>query len=67
MIQLLCVYRLDIVTKIVMRLYADGISSLVSNYIFLMVVIRLDRENSTRATQIQPKAIICGVPKLSPK
>ena len=67
MIQLLCVYRLDIVTKMVMRLHADGISSLVPNYIFLMVVIRLDRENNTSAIQIQPKAMSWAVPKLSPK
>ena len=46
-----------------MRLYTDGIRSLVSNYIFLMVVIRLDRENSTRAIQIQPKAVSLGCTK----
>ena len=67
MIQLLCVYRPDIVFKWVMRLHADGIRSLGFNYIFLIVVIRLDRENSTRATQIQPKAMSWAVPKLSPK
>ena len=67
MIQLLCIYRPDIVFKWVMRLHADGRGSLVFNYIFLMVVIRLDRENSTRATQIQPKAMSWAVPKLSPK
>ena len=33
----------------------------------IRVVICLDNENNTKAIHIQPKAIICGVPKLSPK
>ena len=33
----------------------------------MRVVIWLDNENNTNAIHIQPKAIICGVPKLSPK